>query len=69
MDLPLSRTASMGQNGCAALWATIHPEEASRMARQMSVLSIDIAKLVFHIVGMDHTGHVVLWNVPPGVSY
>jgi transposase len=30
------------------------------MARKMSVLGIDIAKLVFHVVGMDDTGHVVL---------
>jgi transposase len=30
------------------------------MARTMSVLGIDIAKLVFHVVGMDDTGHVVL---------
>jgi transposase len=44
----------------AALWATIHPEEASPMAQRISVLGIDIAKLVFHVVGMDDTGHVVL---------
>jgi transposase len=30
------------------------------MAPQISVLGIDLAKLVFHIVGMDDTGHVVL---------
>jgi transposase len=30
------------------------------MTQQMSVLGIDIAKLVFHIVGMDDTGAVVL---------
>jgi transposase len=30
------------------------------MAEKMSVLGIDMAKLVFHIVGMDDTGHVVL---------
>jgi transposase len=30
------------------------------MAQQIRVLGIDIAKLVFHVVGMDHTGHVVL---------
>jgi transposase len=44
----------------AALWATIHPEEANPMAQTMSVLGIDIAKLVLHVVGMDDTGHVVL---------
>ena len=30
------------------------------MARKLSVLGIDIAKLVFHVVGMDDTGAVVL---------
>lgn len=30
------------------------------MAHEMSVLGIDIAKLVFHVVGMDDTGRVVL---------
>jgi transposase len=30
------------------------------MAQKINVLGIDIAKLVFHIVGMDDTGHVVL---------
>src|SRR6266850_4918704 len=41
-------------------WATIHPEEASSLAQKISVLGIDIAKLVFHVVGMDDAGHVVL---------
>src|SRR5262245_58116064 len=40
--------------------ATIHSKEAGPMTQQMSVLGIDIAKLVFHVVGMDDTGHVVL---------
>jgi transposase len=30
------------------------------MAQKTSVLGIDIAKLVFHVVGMDNAGHVVL---------
>jgi hypothetical protein len=30
------------------------------MAHKLSVLGIDIAKQVFHVVGMDDTGHVVL---------
>ena len=30
------------------------------MAQTISVLGIDIAKLVFHIVGMDDCGQVVL---------
>ena len=44
----------------AVSWATIHPEEAGPTAQTVSVLGIDIAKLVFHLVGMDNTGHVVL---------
>jgi hypothetical protein len=30
------------------------------MAKKISVLGIDIAKLVFHVVGMNDRGHVVL---------
>jgi transposase len=30
------------------------------MAQQMSVLGIDIAKLVFHVVGLEDTWHVGL---------
>src|SRR5918999_4362752 len=44
----------------AASSTTIHREEASPMAQHMSVLGIDIAKQVFHVVGMDDSGHVVL---------
>jgi hypothetical protein len=44
----------------ALLWATSYPEEVSSMAQQISVLVIDIAKLAFHVVGVDNTGHVVL---------
>jgi hypothetical protein len=36
--------------------ATIHHREASPMAQTISVLGIDIAKLVFHVVGMDDSG-------------
>jgi transposase len=49
----------MSQNGCDT-WATMHREKAGPMAQQISVLGIDIAKLVFHVVGMDESGHVVL---------
>src|SRR5215211_3064465 len=38
----------------------MHPEEAGPMAQTISVRGIDIAKLVFHVVGMDDSGHVVL---------
>jgi transposase len=44
----------------AASWATMHHKEASPTAQKMSVLGIDIAKLVFHVVGMNNSGHVVL---------
>jgi transposase len=30
------------------------------MAQTLTVLGIDLAKLVFHIVGMDEAGHVVV---------
>jgi hypothetical protein len=44
----------------AVSWATIHPAEAGLMAQTIGVLGIDIAKQVFHVVGMDDSGHVVL---------
>src|ERR687888_606512 len=44
----------------AVSWTTIHPEEAGPKAQKISVLGIDIAKLVFHVVGMDDSGQVVL---------
>jgi transposase len=37
----------------------IKPQEASPMKQEMHVLGIDIAKRVFHAVGMDDTGKVV----------
>src|SRR2546430_11815885 len=44
----------------AASSTTIHPEEAGPMVQTITVLGIDIGKLVFHVVGMDDSGHVVL---------
>ena len=44
--------------------ALMHAEEAGPMAQQISVLGIDLAKLVLHVVGMDDTGHVVLRKRP-----
>jgi hypothetical protein len=38
----------------------IEPQEASPMKQEMSVLEIDIAKRVFHVVGMDERGTIVL---------
>src|SRR6266511_2238733 len=49
-----------GARMVAGYWSTIHHKDASPMAQKISVLGIDIAKLVFHVVGMDDTGHVVL---------
>src|SRR6266705_6875352 len=40
--------------------ATMSPQEASPMKPAMSVLGIDIAKRVFHAVGMDERGKIVL---------
>jgi transposase len=40
--------------------ATMSPQEASPMKPVMSVLGIDIAKRVFHAVGMDERGKIVL---------
>ena len=37
----------------------IEPQEASPMKQEMHVLGIDIAKRVFHAVGMDDRGIVV----------
>ena len=44
----------------AGYGSTIHHKAASPMAQQSNGLGIDIAKLVFHVVGMDDTGHVGL---------
>src|SRR5712664_4197019 len=38
---------------------TMSPQETSPMKQEMSVLGIDIAKRVFHAVGMDGRGNVV----------
>src|SRR5215468_3823497 len=38
---------------------TISPQETSPMKPEMSVLGIDIAKRVFHAVGMDERGKIV----------
>jgi hypothetical protein len=59
MDPPLSSAASM-RRMVAMPSATMYPEEASSMAQQISARGIDIAKLVFHVVGMDDSGHVML---------
>src|SRR5215475_15235996 len=40
-------------------WTTMHHKEASPMAH-MSVLSIDMAEQIVHLIGMDDSGTVVL---------
>jgi hypothetical protein len=44
----------------AVVRATMHSKEASLMAQPMSVLRIDMAQWVLHVVGIDDTGAVVL---------
>jgi transposase len=39
---------------------TIHPEEASVMNQAMSVVGIDLAKRVFHVIGLDKRGKIIL---------
>jgi transposase len=39
---------------------TIQPEEASAMNQDISVVGIDIAKRVFHVIGMDKRGKIIL---------
>jgi len=39
---------------------TMKPQEASPMKQDMSVLGLDIAKRVFHAVGLDAMGKIVL---------
>ena len=56
---PLCGSASMSQNDFKT-GETIQPQEASPMKHHMSVLGIDIAKRVFHAVGMDERGKIVL---------
>src|SRR5215471_16338541 len=58
MDPPLCGSASMSHNECT-IRAPIEPQEASLMKPAMSVLGIDIAKRVFHAVGMDERGKIV----------
>ena len=41
------------------LRAPIHHRAVNPMAQHMSLLGLDIAKQVFHVVGMDDAGHVV----------
>ncbi len=56
---PLCGPASMSQNDFK-ISETMQPQEASPVKHPMSVLGIDIAKRIFHVVGMDKRGQIVL---------
>jgi len=56
---PLCGSTSMSHNECK-IRELIEPQEASPMQPEMHVLGIDIAKRVFHVVGMDERGKIVL---------
>jgi transposase len=58
MDPPLCRSAAMSQNDFTTR-ETIQPQEASPM-QKLSVVGIDIAKQVFHLVGMDEHGTILV---------
>src|SRR6266446_4629547 len=58
MDPPLCETTAMSHNEFT-IREPIEPQEASPMKQEMHVLGIDIAKRVFHAVGMDDRGKIV----------
>src|SRR5919199_4721494 len=58
MDPPLCGSTSVSHNEFT-ISEPIEPQEASPMKHEMNVLGIDIAKRVFHAVGMDNTGKIV----------
>ena len=58
MDPPLCGSAAMSQNDFKTS-ETIQPQEASPM-KKLSVVGIDIAKQVFHLVGMDAQGTILV---------
>src|SRR5215475_5849051 len=58
MDPLLCGSTSMSHNECT-IREPIEPQEASPMKQEMHVLGIDIAKRVFHAVGMDDRGTIV----------
>jgi transposase len=57
MDLPLCGSAAVSQNDFKTS-EIMSPQEVSPM-KEMSVRGVDIAKRVFHAVGMDETGKLV----------
>src|SRR5215813_9774618 len=58
MDPPLCGSTAMSHNEFQSS-EPIEPQEASPMKHEMHVLGIDIAKRVFHAVGMDERGTIV----------
>ena len=58
MDPPLCGSTAMSHNEFT-IREPLEPQEASPMKQEMYVLGIDIAKRVFHAVGMDDRGNVV----------
>src|SRR5262249_47409360 len=60
MDPPLCESTAMSHNEFKKISEPIALQEASPMKQEMNVLGIDIAKHVFHAVGMDDTGKSVL---------
>src|SRR5678815_5246108 len=58
MDPPLCGSTAMSHNEFQ-ISEPIKPQEASPMKQEMHVLGIDIAKRIFHAVGMDNRGNVV----------
>src|SRR5207253_2992504 len=59
MDPPLCGSTAMSHNEFKKINEPIEPQEASPMKPAMNVLGIDIAKHVFHAVGVDNTGEIV----------
>src|SRR5215831_8786868 len=55
---PLCGSAAMSQNDFTTS-EIIEPQEASPM-KKLSVVGIDIAKQVFHFVGMDEQGTILV---------
>src|SRR5512145_1759927 len=58
MDPPLCGSTAISHNEFT-ISEPIEPQEASPMQHEINVLGIDIAKRVFHAVGMDNTGKIV----------
>src|SRR5215468_3485000 len=58
MDPPLCGSTTMSHNEFT-ISEPMEPQEASPMKHEINVLGIDIAKRVFHAVGMDNTGKIV----------